>query len=176
VIGLLVYSANLSLNEQALASPLAQERLEKQEVLSRAEVDARARAWIEQGWTHPTHGAPFDFERQLSSFYEQGPDLLLHDNADPAMRVVVSAADYASIWNELIPPLRSLNNRLLAEPDILVSGDLAVSTLRFESRFELADGSVRQVPTLATLVWRRTGDGWRIIREHGSALVGADHD
>lgn len=135
------------------------------------EVAALSRAWIEDGWRHQAQAAPFDFDQQLGRYYDRGVDLILHDNADPELRIATSAARYRAVWNDLIPRLRSLDNRLTAPPDVLASADLAVVTLRFESRFEAADGSIKIVPTLATLVWRRTETGWRIVREHGSALT-----
>ncbi len=160
-------AAALALTVSAMAL-----KAEQRSTDSRTKIADLSRDWIETGWRHRAEGERFDFRDRLEHYYDwNANDVILHDNADPQRRVAQSASDYARVWDELIPNLKALDNSLIEEPSILMAGDIAVATLRFESRFEDKDGSVQTVPTLATLVWRKTEAGWRIIREHGSALA-----
>lgn len=128
--------------------------------------------WALVGWRHLETDPPYVFRDRLGKFYDwESSDVILHDNADAQRRVTTSAAEYAAIWDEMVPSLKTLSNRLLGEPDIMVEGNLALVSVKFASRFEGADGTVDEAPTLSSLVLRRGPDGWKIFREHGSSLV-----
>lgn len=52
----------------------------------------------------------------------------------------------------------------------MVGDELATSTLEFVGRLEPAESQpVVSIRTRSTLVWRCTGDGWKIIREHNNS-------
>jgi len=130
-----------------------------------------ARNWVETGWRH-TPEEPFDFHERLEQFYDwSSEDTQFFDDFDKERRVNMSAAQYAAIWDAVIPPMKLLTNVMIGEPDPLVSGDIAVMSVQFVSSFVTAEGEEGRVHTLSSLVWRRSGGSWRIIREHGSGIT-----
>ncbi len=129
-----------------------------------------ARNWVELGWRH-TPEDPFDFYTRLGSFYDWwSGDTQFFDDFDQRRRINLSAAQYAAIWDAVIPGLQRLTNVMIGEPRPIVSGDLAVMTVQFITSFVTAEGQEGHVHTLSSLVWRRSGNSWRIIREHGSGI------
>ncbi|MBC9177134.1 YybH family protein [Pseudoroseomonas ludipueritiae] len=130
-----------------------------------------AREWVEIGWRH-TSQEPFDFRGRLARFYDwSSEDTQFFDDFDTKRRVNTDVAQYAAIWDERIPSMQCLTNVTVDEPRTLVSGDLAVMSVQFVTSYTTADGVADQALTLSSLVWRRSPDGWRIIREHGSGLA-----
>lgn len=130
-----------------------------------------ARQWVEIGWRH-TSEEPFEFRGRLARFYDwESGDTQFFDDFDAQRRVNEDAAHYASIWDERIPSMRSLTNKMVGNPRIVLSGDLAAMSVRFVTSFTTAEGVSDQAETLSSLVWRRSSQGWRIIREHGSSLA-----
>jgi len=126
--------------------------------------------WVEIGWRH-TPEAPFNFRERLEHFYDwsfEGTQFF--DDFDQKRRVNMNVAHYAAIWDEVIPRMRRLTNVLVGRPSTLVSSDLAVTSVQFITSFVTAEGEEGRAHTLSSLVWRRSADGWRIIREHGSGL------
>lgn len=127
--------------------------------------------WLEVGFSPRDKTEQFKFQERLAKFYDSTPGgVVLHDNADPQMRIATSAEDYGKIWNGIVPKLQFLNNKLTNFHQIVIEGDLAFAVFSFDSTFIYPDGKKDVVPTLATLVWKRTAEGWKIIHEHGSAL------
>ncbi|WP_298728568.1 nuclear transport factor 2 family protein [uncultured Ferrovibrio sp.] len=134
-----------------------------------------AREWVEVGWRH-TPEEPFNFRQRLERFYDwSSPDTQFFDDFDKERRVNKTAAQYAAIWDEVVPQMKQLTNVLVGGPRILVSGDLAIMSVQFITSYVTADGDTGQAHTLSSLVWRRSSDGWRIIREHGSGLSPQQH-
>lgn len=131
-------------------------------------LSAQAVRWL-SGWDHSA-SAPYAFGDQLAGFYAEGDALVLFDNADADLRVATSAAEYGAIWDAMLPALREVRNTDAEVMQVVVEGDLGVTVARWVSTFTDGDGVGRSVPTLGTLVWQRTPDGWRIVHEHGSAL------
>jgi ketosteroid isomerase-like protein len=130
-----------------------------------------ARQWVEIGWRH-TPEEPFLFRRRLERFYDwSSSDTQFFDDFDAARRVNMNAAQYAAIWDERIPTMQALTNVMVGEPSTLVSGELAVMSVRFVTSYTTREGHPGKAHTLSSLVWRRAPDGWRIIREHGSGLA-----
>lgn len=126
------------------------------------------------GFSPKEQTANFSFQERLAKFYDSTPGrVTLHDNADPQMRIANSAADYGEIWDSIFPTLQFLDNKLTQVYQIELEGDLALTVFSFDSTFIFPDGKKDVVPTLATLAWKRTLDGWKIIHEHGSALKAA---
>jgi ketosteroid isomerase-like protein len=139
--------------------------MEDQEAL-----EALARDWVEVGWRH-SPAEPFDFRSRLERFYDwSSPNTLFFDDFDEQRRVNKTAAEYAAIWDEVIPKMDSLVNQMVGLPSTIVSGDLAVMSVQFITHF-VADGASGEAHTLSSLVWARTDGSWRIIREHGSGLA-----
>ena len=129
-----------------------------------------ARDWVETGWRH-TFDEPFDFRMRLGRFYDWSADgTRFFDDFDQQRRVNHHVAQYAAIWDGFIPRMKRLTNIMVGEPSTLVSSDLAVMSVQFVTSFIATDGHEGRAHTLSSLVWHRTPDGWRIIREHGSAL------
>ena len=64
--------------------------------------------------------------------------------------------------------LRSARHAVTDEPDVLIGGALAATTLEFVARLERADGSVNSVRARSSLVWRAEEGGWKIVREQNS--------
>ncbi|WP_353742830.1 hypothetical protein WHX55_13130 [Pseudomonas fluorescens] len=129
------------------------------------------REWVEIGWRHGEN-EPFNFKGRLERFYDwTSADTQFFDNFDSQRRINKTVAEYAAIWDIVVPQMRTLTNRMVGEPNTLISGDLAVMDVQFVTSFETSDGVTDQANTLSSLVWRRTLDSWRIIREHGTALA-----
>lgn len=138
----------------------------------RATVAALHREWILVGWEHKASDRPFSFRRKLGRYYDwSANDVLLYDDFDPQHRIVRSAAEYGAIWDPSFAALRTAHHRVTMEPVVLVSNDLATSTLQFTARLERKDGKVTGIRTLSSLVWRKIGTDWKIVREHNSTVV-----
>ncbi|MEO7200702.1 MAG: nuclear transport factor 2 family protein [Dokdonella sp.] len=132
-------------------------------------LEALARDWVEIGWRH-SMAEPFNFRERLGDFYDwSSPDTLFFDDFDPSRSVSNTAAQYAALWDATVPQMISLTNRMIGSPSTIVSGNLAVMSVQFITRFE-ADGTSGEAHTLSSLVWKRTEGRWRITREHGSGL------
>jgi len=123
------------------------------------------------GWERNEGDAPFDFRCTFGELYDfDSPDLRLYDNFDPEQRVATTATGYGSIWEPQFDRMVSAHHAVDDGPHVLVSHDLAASTLAFVARITTPDG-VTDIRTTTSLVWRRTPDGWRIVREHNSTRV-----
>ncbi|MFC6842175.1 nuclear transport factor 2 family protein [Xanthomonas theicola] len=134
-------------------------------------LNALAQQWVEVGWHHLPE-EPFDFRRRLQRFYDWSPNgTQFFDDFDPERRVSTQVARYAAIWDERIPSMQYLSNVIVGSPSTLVSGDLAVMSVQFVTSYATSEGVSGKAHTLSSLVWRRTSEGWRIIREHGSGLA-----
>lgn len=141
-----------------------------QENLSDTEkIEELSRDWIE-AWSPQEDAENFSFMERFEDFYAEGDNLILFDNADPQARIAKSAEEYGNIWDGLLPNLSYVDNRITSEPEVYIDGDLAVSTLVWSTTFISADGKEQRIPTISTLVWQRTPQGWRIVHEHGTAL------
>ncbi|WP_201192526.1 hypothetical protein [Pseudomonas fluorescens] len=128
-------------------------------------------AWVETGWRH-VESEPFNFKQRLHSFYDwTSLDTQYFDSFDVEQRINYSAHDYAAIWDQVIPKLKRLTNAISERPNIIISGDLAVMSVRFITSFESVDGVIDHADTLSSLVWRKSLGSWRIIREHGTGLA-----
>lgn len=164
-LALSVFPADAKVRQRSSACTSSPKNLEVQALKK------RIRDWAVTGWSQPASGPAFNFRKQLGAYYDwDSPDVMLFDNADPQHRVNRSAADYGAIWDAAVPTLKSLSNKVEGEPTVMICGSVAIAEVKFVTRFEMADGAVKEAPTLSSLVWRRTPTGWRIIREHGTAL------
>lgn len=127
--------------------------------------------WATIGWRQLKTDPPFNFRDRLGRFYDwSSEEVRLFETADPERRIRHSAAEYAAVWDRVIPALNSLGRKWVGEPDIIVSGDLAAVNLEFISLHETMDGQVGEKPVLSSLVLRRSDTGWHIVREHGTSL------
>ncbi|MEU5640728.1 nuclear transport factor 2 family protein [Streptomyces milbemycinicus] len=123
------------------------------------------------GWERNEGDAPFDFRRTFGEFYDfDSTDLRLYDDFDPEQRVAATATGYGSIWEPHFDRMVSAHHAVDDGPHVIVSHHLAASTLAFVARITTSDGAT-DIRTTTSLVWRRTPDGWRIVREHNSTRV-----
>ncbi|WP_435281564.1 YybH family protein [Streptomyces koelreuteriae] len=123
------------------------------------------------GWERDEGDPPFDFRRTFGEFYDFGsPDVRLYDDFDPEQRVATTAAGYGSIWEPGFRGMVSAHHAVDDGPHVIAGQELAASTLTFTARITLPDGAT-DLRTTTSLVWRRTPDGWRIVREHNSSKV-----
>ncbi len=135
-------------------------------------VAALHREWILVGWERKVGDGPLDFRQKLGKYYNwSSSDVLLYDDFDPQRRVVRSPAAYGAIWEPPFSALRSAEHRVVSGPSVLVSGDLATSTLEFAARLTDKEGKETGIRTFSSLVWRSTAEGWKIVREHNSSTV-----
>ncbi|TMU98626.1 nuclear transport factor 2 family protein [Streptomyces sp. DASNCL29] len=123
------------------------------------------------GWERDEGDAPFDFRRVFGEFYDFGSsDVRLYDDFDPEQRVATTATEYGSIWEPAFQNMISAHHAVDDSPHVIVGHDLAASTLTFVARITRPE-TTTDIRTTTSLVWRRTPDGWRIVREHNSAKV-----
>ncbi|MFC9428871.1 YybH family protein [Streptomyces sp. NPDC056987] len=123
------------------------------------------------GWERDKGDAPFDFRRTFGEFYDfNSPDVRLYDDFDPAQRVATTAAGYGSIWEPAFDRMVSAHHAVDDGPHVVAGHELAASTLTFVARITMPD-STTDIRTTTSLVWHRTADGWRIVREHNSSKV-----
>ncbi len=135
--------------------------------------EAKIRELTEQWrkiWSPQENAKNFSFMERFKDFYAESNNLILFDNADPQARIATSAKEYGTIWNSLLPNLAYVDNHITSKPKIFVDGNLAVSTFVWETTFVSSNGKEQRVPTIGTLVWQKTKQGWRIVHEHGTAL------
>jgi ketosteroid isomerase-like protein len=123
------------------------------------------------GWERDEGDPPFDFRRVFGDFYDFGaPGVRLYDDFDPEQRVATTAAEYGSIWEPVFRRAVSAHHAVDDGPHVVAGHDVAASTLTFVARITLP-GATTDIRTTTSLVWRRTPDGWRIVREHNSSRV-----
>jgi ketosteroid isomerase-like protein len=135
-------------------------------------IAALHRDWILIGWEKKEGDGPFDFRARFGKFYDfASPDVVLYDDFDPQYRVARSAMGYGDIWTQPFTQLRSAQHGVIDGPEVIAGADLATSTLEFAAALTAADGKVTGIRARSTLVWRRSGSEWRIVREHNSSRV-----
>jgi hypothetical protein len=122
------------------------------------------------GWDKEPGAGHWDFREIQGSYYDWNLETLrLYDDMDPEHRVARSVRDYQAIWEPTFNTLRSAVHRLEDGPEIVRSGDLAISRLVFIARLVAADGSIVDIRTHNTLVWRQLGGTWKIVGDHTSS-------
>lgn len=84
--------------------------------------------------------------------------------------MATSAAAYGAIWEPNFRDMLSAHHAVDDGPHVIAGDDLAASTLRFVARIATPE-DVTDIRTTTSLVWRRTPDGWRIVREHNSTKI-----
>lgn len=127
--------------------------------------------WILVGWDKPVVGQSWDFREKLGKYYDwEANDVILYDDMAPDFRIARSPEEYRALWEPSFQALRRANHLVLNGPETVVGDELATSTLEFVGRLEPAESQpVVSIRTRSTLVWRCTGDGWKIIREHNNS-------
>ncbi|MBY3088939.1 SnoaL-like domain-containing protein [Rhizobium laguerreae] len=135
-----------------------------------ASVSELHKAWILVGWDKPVAGQPWDFRGKLGKHYDwEASDVMLYDDMSPDFRIARSPEEYRALWEASFQALRRAHHLVLNGPETIVGDDLATSTLEFAARLEPAAGQpIISVRARSTLVWRCTGDAWKIVREHNS--------
>lgn len=125
------------------------------------------------GWERDPAAAPFEFREVFAEFYDfDGAGGRFYDDFDSEHRVADTPDGYGAIWQPNFRRVLRARHAVHSPADVLLgSGDLAASSLVFLARIELLDGTVSDIRTTTSLVWRRTRSGWRIAREHNSTVV-----
>ncbi|KQN77213.1 hypothetical protein ASE94_17045 [Devosia sp. Leaf64] len=135
---------------------------------SEMDVAQLQRRWILEGW-EKAPGEPFVFEKKAGLFYDwESADTALYDSFDPQLRLARSPREWAEAFETSFNRMHSAVHAVIAEPDVLVSGDVAASTFEFCARLEQADGTASGVICRTSHVFRRSGGTWKIVREHTS--------
>lgn len=128
--------------------------------------------WI-HGWDKQ-EGVPLrPFDEVFARCYDLDPDaeVILHDEADPERRTFRRVRDYADAFWPIFGAMRSAEHAIPEPPEVIVSGDLAVSRMAFVAVLTAADGTVTRLLCPSSHVWRRTDAlGWRILRDQ-TAIV-----
>lgn len=131
-------------------------------------VAALHRDWV-LGWERNIGDPPRSFRRTFGPYYDWDfDDVLLYDDVDPEHRMARSPAAYGAIWEPGFNAFTAIHHVITDGPQVLRSGRLAASSLVFEAHLRPGDGPEVGIRTTTALVWRLTGDGWRIVREHNS--------
>ena len=114
-----------------------------------------------------------DFRSDLGDLYDfESPDVVLYDDFDPERRVARSADEYAAIWEPVFASVHTTRHAVSDGPHVLTGeGSLAASWLQFNGRVRMPDGGVLEFLSTSSMVFHRTGSGWRIAREHNSTVV-----
>jgi ketosteroid isomerase-like protein len=128
------------------------------------------REWILVGWDKPVAGQPWDFREKLGKYYDwEAKDVVLYDDMAPDFRIARSPEQYRGLWEKSFQALRRAHHLVLNGPETIAGGDLATSTLEFAARLEPPESQpILSIRARSTLVWRCTGDAWKIVREHNS--------
>ena len=130
-----------------------------------------ARAWV-LNWDKAASDEAFVFEDKFGDFYDwEAQDVMLYDDADPERRLFRLVADYQAAFEPTFNQLKRAEHWFALEPDVVHSGDLASSYLIFLARLTTADDTLVCLRCTNALVWRRTNNGWRIIRDHTSSVT-----
>ncbi|MDR6955315.1 ketosteroid isomerase-like protein [Ancylobacter sp. 3268] len=128
------------------------------------------REWILVGWDKPVAAQPWDFREKLGKYYDwEARDVVLYDDMAPDFRIARSPEEYRALWETSFQALRRAHHLVLNGPETIIGTELATSTLEFAARLEPAEGQpIVSIRARSTLVWRCTGDVWKIVREHNS--------
>jgi len=125
--------------------------------------------WLEQGWSHKAGDPPFDFQSKVGFFYSRSPsDVILFDELDPNKTVHRSAESHGAVWGKMLGGT-NFTTSVIDGPHLVLSGDLAAATVIYRVNIQAADG-VQTADVIGNFVLRKGAEGWKIIREHGSAL------
>lgn len=135
---------------------------------SEMEVAQLQRRWILEGW-EKAPGETFVFDHKAGIFYDwKSTDMALYDSFDPQLRLAKSPREWAEAFEASFNRMHSAIHAVIAEPQVLVSGDLAASTFEFCARLERADGTASGVICRTSHVFARRNGTWKIVREHTS--------
>lgn len=128
-------------------------------------VAALQRDWIFE-WDRAEGAPPRDFRTVFARFYDFDADVILFDEADPQRRTFRRVQDYADAFWPGFTALRSAAHAIAAEPEVLVSGDLAAGRMIFIAVLTAADGATTYLECHNSLVWQRTATrDWHIVRD-----------
>ncbi len=97
--------------------------------------------------------------------------MIFFDEADPELRTFRRVQDYADAFWPGFQALRRADHAIEAEPEVIVSGDLAAGRMVFIAVLTTAEGETTHLRCLNSLVWRRTADrDWHIVRDQTAVL------
>ncbi|SFV30865.1 SnoaL-like domain-containing protein [Devosia crocina] len=137
----------------------------EKEALAVAELQRR---WILEGW-EKSPGERFVFKDKAGQFYDwASKDVALFDSFDPELRLARSPGEWAEAFEASFNRMHSALHAVIAEPDVLVCGDIAASAFGFCARLQRGHGMASGVLCRTSHVFTRSSGDWKIVREHTS--------
>ncbi|PRX55367.1 YybH family protein [Flagellimonas meridianipacifica] len=113
---------------------------------------------------------PYRIEK-IEHLYSHTEELLAFDLMSPERTVIRGWESYKAIW---VPAMRNFDTWTitgLSDVEITVDKSMALTTLLFTGEGELKDGTPVKGEFHSTLVWKKSGEGWKIVHEHVSGPV-----
>ena len=159
------YAQSSKLSEQVSLVAVKEALNQKQAKTAEQEIKQLTLAWM-KGWS--AQSKPFTAE-ELRPLYAQGDgEILVVDDFEGGAVVIRSFKEYQRKW---VPVMRQFSYWAIqpkGEIQVLLSGDLAVSTFVWVAQARLKDGTVLQpAPSQhGTLVWRKRNNRWQVVHEH----------
>ena len=159
------YAQSSKLSEQVLSVTVKEALNQKQAKTAQQEIKQLTLAWM-KGWS--PQSKPFTAE-ELRPLYARGDgEILVVDDFEGRAVVIRSFEEYQRKW---VPVMRRFSYWAIqpkGEIQVLLSGDLAVSTFTWVAQARLKGGNVLQpAPSQhGTLVWQKREERWQIEHEH----------
>jgi ketosteroid isomerase-like protein len=131
------------------------------------------KAWIMEGWERKQGDPKFVFTKKMNRYYDlKDISGIYYDNFAPgATQLFRNAAQYGENWQELQNAARSVRHALTGGDDVIVSKDVASTTLGFVGRIDRLDGKVIAFNGRSQLGWFCTDGSWKIHHELNFASV-----
>jgi ketosteroid isomerase-like protein len=138
------------------------------------ELAKRTSDW-QSSWTavaDPATGneVPFDVTKRLGGVYVTDERLLSFDLMSPAQTRIIGWAAFKELWGPFMANVSNLRWTPLADFRHGGEGNTGWSagTVHLSA---MAGGQPLEMLVHATLIWERTGSGWKILHEHISSPV-----
>ncbi|MGD1918586.1 MAG: YybH family protein [Pleurocapsa sp.] len=93
-------------------------------------------------------------------------EILVFDNFDNGVVVLRSLQEYLDTWIPVMQNFSYWSIQLEDNLDILIEGDLAVTTFSWVGGGKTQDGKEVEARQYGTHTWKRFNNQWRLIREH----------
>jgi hypothetical protein len=131
------------------------------------------KAWIMDGWERKQGDPEFIFAKKMDRYYDLKNTMgVYYDNFAPgATQLFRNAAKYGANWQELQNAARSVRHALTGGDDVIISKDIASTTLGFVGQIDRLDGKVIAFDGRSQLAWVCTDGSWKIKHELNYASV-----
>ncbi len=123
--------------------------------------------WMMEGWERNEGDRDFVFAQKMSRYYDiANPAGVFFDNFAPGeTQLFDDATVYGANWEDLQNGARSVLHALTGGDDMIVSGDVASTTLGFVGIIDRLDGEVIAFDGRSQLGWVCTDGAWKIRQE-----------